>query len=235
MSEFGIRPPEYVQESVRKSENEVEEAWREDFLSRHLFHYARLDSMYPGEIGDSAVLHRLEQDFLEDKRHLNMGERFALALSEKYLGKIHVVDLGSTSQPDNSGAIDGLRSQYNDLLQWMIQNGIVDAELSRQDSRRTISMRPPRLAEHATQIMVVVRNRPLIDTEIEHNGQKIKIMIAKRMVFGMPTQAARALTTRDRLLEEESTKEIIETQLQHGSGGVHPIRTAYYLATDIIS
>lgn len=245
MSEFGIRPPESVRESVRASENVVEEAWREDYLSRHLFHGERGVRSYrisdlnrfnelDHHIQDFAPPEWLEQDFLADKRGLNMGERFALALDEKYLGKIHVVELGSTNQPDDSGAIDGLRSQYNDLLDWLKNHDIVKDELSRKESGRTISMRPPKLSDHASQVMVVIRNRLLIDTVIEHEGREVKVMIAKRMVFGMTTQAAKALLTRDPKLEQESTKEIIETQLHHGSGGVHPIRTAYYLATDII-
>ena len=237
MSEFGVQLPETLIESVRRTENEYEETLREVFLADKLFHDSHLmqaiaePHLYMDELG------RLQREFLENKRGKNMGERFEMALSDRYLGKVHVVELGSTTNPAGSGAIDGLKDDYHDLLNWMIQNDIVDNELPRRRSGRTVSLRKPQCPSAAGDLAIMVRNRPLINSAIVHKGHEVGIGIAKRMVFSMPLNTLYALNagteTKNLAFNDERSLELIETMLHHGTGGIKPIRTAYYLATEV--
>ena len=237
MSEFGFRTPEALKEAVRTSENDYEETLREMFLADKLFHDDHLMQALenPGQYMDD--LTRLQRDFLEEKKGMNMGERFCLALSDKYLGKVHVVELGKTTDPGTSGEIDGLKDEYRDLLSWMIEHGLVEGELSRQESGRTVGLRKPIAPEAAGELAIMIRNRPLINTLIEHEDKKIGIGIAKRMVFSVPKVTLNALNGgtphKDFKFRDPRSLELIETMLQHGTGGIQPIRTAYYLATEV--
>lgn len=237
MSEFEVRAPETLADRVRESENAYEESLREQFLADKLFHDAHLMEAIAEPHLYMDGLGRLQREFLDDKRGKNMGERFELALSDKYLGKVHVVELGSTTDPSASGAIDGLKDEYNDLLRWMQQHGIVKEELSRRQSGRTVALRKPKLEEAQSELAVMIRSRTLINTTIEHDAKQVGIGIAKRMVFSVPIKTLHALNagTEDKnfTFNDERSLQIIETMLHHGTGGIKPIRTAYYLATDI--
>lgn len=237
MSEFGTRTPEALRDVVRTTENEYEESLREIFLADKLFHDSHLmqaiaePHRYMDELG------RLQGEFLNEKRGKNMGERFELALSDKYLGKIHVVELGSTTNPGVSGEIDGLKDEYRDLLRWMVQHGIVSEEISREDSQRTVGLRKPVHPEACNQLLVMVRNRTLIHTTIAHEQKQVSLGIAKRMVFSMPLTTVRALNAgterKDLTFTDERSLRLIETMLENGTGGIEPIRTSYYLATEV--
>lgn len=234
MTEFASRPPESLIEMVRTSENTKEENWREIFLAENLFHAEHLDEVFNRSPEDRILLMQLENEFLNEKRGKNMGERFALALDEKYLGKIHIVELGHTTDPGRNGEIDGLKDEYRDLLKWMIENGIVEHELTRQESGRRVSIRKPVTPEAASSLGIVVRNRPLIDTAIEHEGETLDVAIGKRMVFSLPQPAIKALLALSDDINCEQTQQYIEERfLRDGWGGVAPIRTSYYLATKL--
>ena len=237
MSEFGVRTPETLIDAVRRSENEYEESLREAFLADKLFHDEHLMQALENPAVYLDGLGRLQREFLDEKRGLNMGERFALALSDKYLGKVHVVELGNTTNPGASGEIDGLKDEYRDLLRWMIEHGLVENEMSSAQSGRSVGLRKPILPEAAGQLTIMIRNRPLIHSTIEHAGKSIGLAIAKRMVFSMPLRTVHALNAgtvqKNFKFEDQRSLEIIETMLHHGTGGITPIRTAYYLATEL--
>ena len=119
----------------------------------------------------------------------------------------------------------------------MIEHGIVDKEMSRKQSGRNVSLRKPQLPSAATELAIMIRNRPLINAAIMHDGREVGIGIAKRMVFSVPITTLHALNAGTELkkysLNDERSLQIIETMLHHGTGGIEPIRTAYYLATDV--
>ncbi|GEM_PF-1906633 len=235
MSEFVVRTTEELVKAVHDSENEIEESHREDRLMRVLFHDDHHDVMSELEWLGALELEQLRRDFLEEKRDKNMGERFEMALSPKYLGKIHVVELGMTTEPSADGGIDGLKKDYRDILKFMTDNKIVERELSRSESGRWLDFRNPVLDEAKGKLVVVGRNRPLIDTTIEHGGKVVAVHMLKRMVFSMPMTNFHLLVQRGGgKLESERALEVLETQLNHGSGGIAPIRTTYYLATDLV-
>lgn len=237
MSEFGVRTPEKLIDLVRRSENEYEESLREAFLADKLFHDEHLMQALENPALYMDGLGRLQREFLDDKRGLNMGERFDLALSDKYLGKVHVVELGNTTNPGASGEIDGLKDEYRDLLGWMIHHGLVDDEMASSESGRSVGLRKPILPEAANCLTVMIRNRPLIHTSIEQADKKVDIAIAKRMVFSMPLQTIHALNAgteqKNFNFNDSRSLQMIETMLHHGTGGITPIRTAYYLSTEL--
>lgn len=257
MSEFIARAPEAILETlvskVRESENTKEEAWEERFLAENLFHDKFLDATLHGT-EDRIKLLNLEHEFLQEKRGKNMGERFDLAIGDKYLGKIHIVELGRTTNPGANGEVDGLKSQYHDFLKWLKKQGVVKDELGRlespeevnerlekypesspqPESRRHISGRAPVHPEATNNFVIMVRNRRLIDTSLKHDGKTLDIAVSKRMVFGMPPKALAAIyAMHDGDLNTDQALKHIEGLLEHAPDAITPIRTAYYLATDI--
>lgn len=240
MSEsFGIRTPEALVDAVRARENEYEESLREKFLADKLFSVNHLlDVLVDPELS-TEYLDQLEKEFLQEKKGLNMGERFALALSDKYLGKLHVVELGSTTSPGALRSVDGLKHEYIDLRNWMEKTStdIEFHEFSRKESQRKVSVRQPVCPEAKDKLAIMVRNRPLLIGKRERDHQPLDFAVLKRMVFSLPLETLYALNarteTKDLRFDDERSLQIIETLLEHGSGGVVPIRTSYYLATDI--
>lgn len=244
MSEFGIRTPEALAQAVRDKVNEREAIHRYAFLHDTMFHEAHHEETLNGLSAEDDLLayhealNSFQLEFLNEKQDLDMTERFRLALNDKYLGKIHVVELGYTTEPGASGEADGLKGEYRKLLAWLVDNGFIDDELSRSCSGRSVRVRHPELDEAKGRVMIVARNRPLIKTTLELDDRSVDIRVAKRMVFSLPTQAVRGLLRDDTLpvseqLNSEYSLSMIETMLEHKSGGIEPIRTAYYLATNV--
>lgn len=234
MSEFGIRVPEALYESTRLHENEREELLREEFLEATMFHPEYMMSekfQTPGQ--RVSEMGRIQAEFLREKRGKDMRERFEMALSDKYLGKLHVVELGMTSNPGASGEVDGLKSEYHTLRDYMVSLDMITEELSREKSGRTVGVRAPQDADARGKLVIMTRNRPLMYAELETNNRRLELGVAKRMVFSLPTQALHALASRPGGLNEQGSLEILETMLSHGSGGVKPIRTGYYLITNL--
>jgi hypothetical protein len=239
MSEtFGIRTPEALVDAVRAKENEYEESLREQFLADKLFSVDHLLDVMVNPDLSAEYLDELEKEFLQEKKGLNMGERFALALSDKYLGKLHVVELGNTTSPGAQRSIDGLKHEYTDLRDWMEETAtdIEFHEFSRQESRRKVSVRQPVCPEAKNKIAIMIRNRPLLIGRRERSNKPIEFAVLKRMVFSLPLETLHALNAgtekKDFRFTDERSLRIIETWLEHGSGGVEPIRTSYYLATN---
>lgn len=236
MSEFIARNPEHADEQliarVREAENRKEDAWREKFLAENLFHDKHLDNTLI-DTEDKIRLLALDHEFMEDKKQCeNMGQRFALAISDKYLGKIHVVELGRTTDPGKNGEIDGLKGEYLDFLDWMKLNKIVKKEMTRQEGGRQLSVRPTVVPEAAADFAIMIRNRRLIDTVTTHKGKPLSITIVKRMLFSLPKASLFPLVNIDAELKSEAVHQVIEDRfLKNGWGGVEPIRTSYYLGT----
>lgn len=240
MSELGAPTPETLVNGIRTEQNQIEEHLELQFLSETLFHNDYEASLVDrcasqGEYVDE--LGRLQGEFLKDKKNKDMRERFEIALSDKYLGKIDVVELGSTDQPGRSNSIDGLKDEYLALLSWLKSHDIVDYEMDREESQRFVSLRTSRISpDH----LVVSRNRPLIKTSIEapHDGSKIELGVVKRMTFAMPNRVAAILATLGgedgsalERLNDSRALERLEFMLDEVNGSIIPIRTSYYLST----
>lgn len=217
---------------LRQEQNALEETLREQFLANTFFHdhyyFSAGDAHTFGRSAGVAIdnLASLQQEFMEEKRHKNMGERFALALSPKYFDKIHVVELGLTENPSSDGEIDGLKHEWVDLRHWLESEGLIDGELSREESGRLFEYRRSKAApDH----VVVVRQRPLVLAETD----SARVVIFKRMVFAMPELlcAAIANTTHDPELKSEASMSYIEDLMYHKNPLIASIRTGYYLAT----
>ncbi len=239
MSEFGERQLVLDLEMIREEENQKEEQFREQFLAHNLFHDDHFDAateVWAGNPQQEAYFSALKDEFLQDKKGKNMGDRFNLAISKKYVGKIHVTELGKTTNPDINGDVDSLRGEYNDHIKWMRkQPNITLREFTREESERDISVRHP-INAGVCDISIAVRNRPLAEAIINEKDYVLRIGIAKRMVFMVDTKKLVPLVWRDNISSEHSIS-MIEQWLEGGIGLDRPIRgavrTAYYLATDV--
>lgn len=221
----------FRRERIRQEQNSLEEDARALYLARNLFHdhFFKGDHI-AGQLDADLTAQdwaELNQEFYADKVGKNMGERFAMALSEKYFDKIHVVELGLTEHPSADGEIDGLKHEWTDLRDWMIAQGLIDDELSRSESHRTFSYR--RSQADVTQV-VVVRTRPLVITRVD----EARVVIYKRMVFAMPKErCVRAVDeTGSRTLDDEPVMEYIENLLETKHPSLTAIRTGYYMASE---
>lgn len=218
-------------DTVRIQQNRIEEARREAFLADKLFHSHMLLQDDFKEI--AAEIHA---EFMTEKKGKSMLERFDLATSERYLGVIHVVELGVSSAPAVDGALDGLKDEYAELRDFMVANGLLDREMSREESGRTLSVeRAP-----ITGFVVISRNRPLMSGRAglmmtDHDRVHADIGIAKRMVFSMKTPMYIAIADRfdDPGLKSEEAITFVEAALERQDPGIGAIRTAYYLATEL--
>lgn len=239
MNEIPQGSPERLSVCLRETENQVEERIREKALAMTLFHDTHLDHAIARS--PEEVFQRIadELHFLNAKHSLNMGERFALALEPEHLGKIHVVELGRTTNPGATGEIDGLKSDYRHLYEWLDAHGIIkEGEIPREKKdSRSLTTREPVDKKAAESHVVIVRNRRLIRETMHHNGKNIRIQIGKRMVFAVPKGAALALISRaerEELSDSDAVRLFEETFIDKGTGGVVPIRTSYLLATDVL-
>lgn len=239
MSERYQSSSERLSECLRESENMVEEHIREKALAMTLFHDTHLDEAIARS--PEEVFQRIgdELRFLDEKHTLNMGERFALALEPHYLGRIHVVELGRTTNPGATGEVDGLKNDYHNLYNWMNDHGILkEGEISRTEKHsRSLTTREPADPKAAESHIVIVRNRRLIREQLQHDTKDVRVQIGKRMVFAVPKGAALALLSRaerEGLSDNEAVSLFEETFIDKGTGGVIPIRTSYFLATDVL-
>ena len=234
----GPETPDTLLRAVREEINAREEKLRKDKYESLLFHdeFARAHQ----QLGRDVDLAELRQDFLRDKKNLDMLGRFELALSDKYLGAIHVTVLGDTTEPGENGELDGLKSEYNDLKNWLINLGLIKDEMTRAESNRFLEF----TKVNATRDRIAVgRMRPLIsatfDIQKEDDPRFTKTVhldIAKRMVFSIPTGLRDALRRIDHTLTSEATLRTIEDLLERsGARGrvVDGARTTYLLRTSL--
>ena len=219
---------------VREEQNKIEEQRREKFLAGTLFHPRAIAS------GDFLQNHgpQLEEEFLREKKGKSMLERFHMALSDKYFGMIHVVELGVTTEPSASGEIDGLKDEYAQLRDFMISTGLIEDDRSREESGRTLTVAP---APVTNGLVIISRNRPLISQTVAHTfnekdpPMEVGVGIAKRMVFSIPTSLYVAIVDRfnDPKLESEEAIRCIEGLLEKRDNNVFAIRTAYHLISEL--
>lgn len=238
MSEFSEHMPESLLERVRICENEYERQKDQVYLSEHLFHAHHVDSVLTDNTEDRIRLLYLEHEFLRVKKEKingldkNMGQIFEVAISEKFLDKIHVVELGRTENPGMNGEVDGLKGQYIQFRKWLIDNKTIKKDFDREESGRFVSVRQPLLPVARDSLAIVERVRPLIETNIEVRDKKVDILVLKSMVFSMPLPIlATIYSSNGGKLEEEGTLKAIENLLDHTQNVIHPIATSYHLKT----
>lgn len=232
MSEFDDpAEKERLLAQVRDEQNALEDRLRENFLANNFYHDHLLAGFFDSEGygGGLDELPALHNEFMKEKRDKNMGERFAMALSDKYLDKVHVVELGLSTNPSNRGEVDSLKHEWQDLKHWMQLNGLIEDELSRDQSGRVLELRRSTVApDH----IVMVRTRPLVRTTIDG----VSIMIWKRMVFSAPEKLCHMVAnlTQDEYLKSEASLQLFEQYMEPSSplnAQLGSIRTSYYLAS----
>lgn len=235
MSELESLSPEARRAALHDEQNAIEESLREEFLQANIFH----DHFLPMGLDEEqiAIREAAHDHFMMQKKGLNMGERMELALHEDYLNIIRVVELGYTTKPGDDGHADGLKKDFIDLRNWMVANRWIEDEISRADSGRSVSFHNSKVTRDRK---VVIRNRPLIDTVVEHtviDGEPpvhVRVRIAKRMVFSAPTRLIEAFAFAADYKGQEFVLESVEQLLDRKSKHIDPIRTGYYLTTELI-
>ena len=226
--------PDIRREALHAEQNAIEESLREEFLQDNLFHGHFLPMSLDKEHVDER--RRTHDQFMLDKKGKNMGERMELALSLDYLNIIHVVELGHTTQPGDDGHADGLKKDFIDLREWMRANSWIENEMSREESDRDIDFRTSLVNPSRA---IAIRNRPLVDTIIYHklsedtDPVQVRVGIAKRMVFSIPTQLMQAYKFAAEHEGKEFVMTSVEQLLDNRSQLIDPIRTGYYLSTKL--
>ncbi len=219
----------YLDELGRK-ENELHEATRASFLRSHFFH----------DETDIRAMIELHDKFMREKKGKNFGERFAMAISDEYLGRVHVVELSSTDH-DEIPPGGSYKDPYHDLYDWLLRNGVVEAELDAQQSGRMFAVNPSSVPVPygAQERVIVTRVRPLLRADMENEvGTPLNFGITKLSVFAMMRLQLTALYTRYGVTPgEEWTEPMmqhVEELLRHSETTpmhrvIHKIRTGYYL------
>lgn len=222
--------PETLLQAVRDEQNKKEDGRREVFLANTFFHIHVHAEVSFDEIA------RLSSEFIEEKKGKSMDECFDMALSEKYFDKIHVVELGLTKNPSATGEIDGLKDEYRKFRERLIHTGIIEEDLSRKKSHRWFETQESQFSDVRK---TLIRNRPLIETVIPDTS--IRIGIAKRMIFSIPTPLYIAVARRFDCtevdgeypqLDSEEAMEYVEELMQKNDRKIDSIRTGYYLMTE---
>jgi hypothetical protein len=217
-----------IAERIRASENKIEDELRERHLSQVLFQRSVIDAIE--DLSARGALIFLEEEFLKDKKGKSMQERFMLAFDPKYFGKVHVIELGMTEHPASDGEVDGLKQEFRDLLSWVRSKGFMLDEIPLEQSGRALSSRQALESGANSDLLIIGRNRPLVDSIVQVDDKKVDLKIAKRMVFALPSLTGALL----KKMEDRGLPFLEQTLLKHGTGGIIPIRTAYYLSTSII-
>jgi hypothetical protein len=235
-------------EAVRVNANMREERLRKDQYESLLFH-ADYISRHADNIDH---LDELKAQFLEEKKHKSFTERFDMAFSPKYLGKIRVIELGTTTRPGENGELDGLKGSYNYMKQFLVDSHVIEDEMSREECGRFYQVSHSEVTDTRT---IIARMRPLVHGEInialpDEDPRFVKIDIAKRMVFSIPTNFFELLTKRYGALPRQDGKITLAEQARilnsqgelknHLDGllghfaPIDAIRTSYFMHTQLV-
>lgn len=198
---------------------------QEDYLRDIAFSEGNLDALsFHGDLNAARVF----ADFVHDRKQLNsMTDRFRLLTeNEKYAGIVTSVELGMTTSADSIDELDGLKSNYRDLLGWLVDENYSTGEIPREESKRTFEINRSAATK---EYVVIARNRQLALGRIALDVP-LDFEISKRMVFEMPSGVLYAIQKRagDETLATDDTKKLIERQLDSNNPLIYPIRTAYH-------
>lgn len=231
-----IDPTGRYLDELSKTENELHEAKRAHVLRDRFLH----DDYSPRE-GAFLDLHAR---FMTEKRGKNFGERFAMAVSDDYLGKVRVVELSSTDH-DLVPPGGSYKDPYRDLLQWLVGHGIVETEIPVEKSGRTFSVKrcPLQVPHGVKERVIVTRVRPLLLADmVNESGTTLNFEIMKLSVFAMMKEQLEALYARYGVSPSE---EWSESMMQHVEDllnlsdqtsmhrVIHKIRTGYYVESHL--
>lgn len=242
MSEFpSTDEVQAYRDLIRRLENKKCDQAREETLEDHLLHPGIIDTFDPNqnELEVRWEIMQLRNEFLEEKKGKNFGERFAMAISNKYLGKVSVIELGVTEHIGSAESQD-LKEQYRDIRNWLVTHSVIEDELNREQSGRffRLSLAPVRSINRKVPAHVVVsRVRPLLEGEIINEaGQTALFKQLKLSVFsmsggvyiGLREKYGAELTCSERFMEH------VEKMMdENDENFINPIRTAYYQITHL--
>lgn len=137
----------------------------------------------------------IKQAFIDDCRDQNLGQRFALFLTNKYKDTIKIAKLASTKHrvPDES---QRLYREYKDFAKW-IEDNTKERELDRIASDRQFSVKFVEVEPYG-EMAVVLRTRPLIMATVNAERspgeyEPVDTIIYKETLFAIPAVEIRDL------------------------------------------
>ena len=214
--------------AIHQLVNEQEESRRDSFFVRH-------NSRVAAEIGFKALL--LQNEFAKQNKELSdMSDKFNLAFTEPFTDGVSTVELGVTSSPEDIQQIDGLKSHYARLLDFLVKDGLTEGEIPREDSERIFGVEP--VEEYPGRVIVSRTRQLLIGTkavQTEHCKYDTQFAVTKRMVFTMPSEMYVTLAQDDPLVKGDDAMKRFERQIDSNHRQIDPIRTAYYLGIDTLA
>jgi len=213
---------------ITEVENEVIDARSREHFAANLFN-TRAVELTDDEYQE--LRRRFEADYAECQ---SMVECLALFLDDEYFYYLNSLDLAKAKIPSDE-ILGQFRNEYREVRDTFMDAGVIEGELGREESGRTIHFRTDALSHEDYQSrheieykwLIGERNRPLI--QFRHNGYMVTIL--KRMTFAADAeyvQKHHLANEVGRVVTPEATK-IMEKALDLGDPAIHPIRTLYYV------
>lgn len=216
LDRLGVGQKTPVQLAV-DDENEMIDVRHQAFFHANLFR-----AIQPDTPENNELLQKLKEEFeAELDERVTMADRFSLFADEFYAAHIHTLDLGETKKPGCHDEVASLKAEYQDLLENLVEDGIIDGEFSRNEAKPTIHFRFPATSEFA----VATRNRELLSFV---DGERT-VSVAKRMTFLMPITATESLKiSKAGALDRRGVRKVEALIDAQDAESIVPVRTVYY-------
>lgn len=162
----------------------------------------------------------------------SMEQRLGMFLMPEFLPHLRALDLGESMNPANGEDLRKVEVEYEDLRQKLIDSGVIDAEMSRDESGRTVHI------DHLSMdALLGTRNRKLF-TFVE-NG--VRVSAHKQTSFLVSPAALHAMSLKNGLAAPTDPNnygylhapvvEAIEAAIDTHDPSVYPVRTHFFVKT----
>ncbi|MEO5499245.1 MAG: hypothetical protein ABIR46_01980 [Candidatus Saccharimonadales bacterium] len=162
----------------------------------------------------------LDQFMDELSTKTSMISRYELFMDERYADEVYTLDLDETKEPGSHDAVEQLKAEYIELRQQLMGDEVIDDELPRSESKRTIHFNNSLSPDH----YLGTRNRVLFCFE---RGDR-KITVAKRMTFLIDKSALPG-----GFISESNNGQkylsLVQKKIDRQDEAITPVRTVYYV------
>lgn len=150
----------------------------------------------------------------------SMTSRYELFMDERYADDVYTLDLDETKEPGSHDAVEALKVEYRQLRAKLMDEGVIEGELTRGQATRTFHFSNSLSPDH----YLGTRNRILFSFDRDDS----RITVAKRMTFLLDKTAVPDDITAER---NNGTRHIalIQKKIDRQEADITPVRTVYYV------